>query len=141
MSQLFLLLTLESSHTFEHLVPIYQGSVELRTIDTNELGLASDGETARTTHTCSINHDGVERYFARNVVLLSGEVRELHHNWRTNGEDFVYVWLLLDKLLDTNGYYAFLAVAAVVGHDDYLVTALAYLIFKDNKVLGTSCHH
>ena len=43
--------------------------------------------------------------------------------------------LLLDELFDTNGYYTFLAVAAIVGHDDYLVTALAHLVLKDDEIL------
>ena len=110
-SQLFLLFALESAHTFEHLVPINQGSVELWSIDADELCLASDGESACTTHTCTVNHDGIERYLARDVVLLSCKVRELHHDWRANGEYLIHVWLLFDKLLDTNGYYTFLAVA------------------------------
>ena len=140
-SQLFLLFALESAHTFEHLVPINQSSVELWSIDADELCLASDGESACTAHTCTVNHDGVERYLARDVVLLSCKVRELHHDWRANGEYLIHVWLLFDKLLDTNGYYTFLAVATVVGHDDHLVTTLAYLVFKDDKVFRASGHY
>ena len=68
-------------------------------------------------------------------MLLSGEVRELHHNWRANSEHLVDMRLLLDKLFDTNGHYAFLAVTTVIGHDDNLVRTLAYLIFKNNEVL------
>ena len=58
--QLFLLFALEGTHTLKHLIPVYQCTVEFRTVDADELGLASDGESACTTHTCTIHHNGVE---------------------------------------------------------------------------------
>ena len=67
-------------------------------------------------------------------MLLGGQVRELHHNRRTYGEDFIDMFLL-DKFLDTNSYYTFFAVTAVVGHDNNLVRTFAYLVFQDNQVL------
>ena len=73
-------------------------------------------------------------------MFLSGEVRELHHDWRTNGKYLVHV-LLLKELLHTNGYHTLFAVAAVIGHDNHLVRALAHLVFKDDEILRTSSHH
>ena len=57
--QLLLLSTLEGAHALEHLVPIYERSVKLRTVNTYELSLATDGETTSATHTCTIDHDGI----------------------------------------------------------------------------------
>ena len=133
--QLLLLFALKGAHTLKHLVPVNQSTIKFRTVDTNKLGLASDSESACATHTCSVNHNGVQANFARNVVLLSGEVREFHHDWRSDGEYLIHVWLLLNEFLDTNGYYALLAVATVIGHNDYFVRTFAYLILKDNQVL------
>ncbi len=139
--QLLLLLTLEGSHALEHLIPIHEGAVKLWTVDADELRLAANRQSAGSAHTRTIHHDGVQADFAGDVMLLGSEVRELHHDWRTNGEDLVYVWLLLDKLLDTNGYYAFLTVTAVVGHDDHLVRTLAHLILQDDQILRATSHH
>ena len=73
-------------------------------------------------------------------MFLGSEVRELHHDGRTNGEDLVDMFLL-DKLLDTNSYHTLLAIRAVISHDDDLVRRFTNLIFKDNQVFRTTCHH
>ena len=57
--ELFLFGTLEGSHALEHLVPVDQGTVKLRTVDADELCLATDGQSASTTHARSVDHDGV----------------------------------------------------------------------------------
>ena len=119
---------LEGTHALEHFVPVNKGAIKLRTVDTHKLGLAANGQSASATHASAVNHNGVQADLAGNVVLLGGEVRELHHDGRANGKHFVNV-LLLDKLLNTYGDHTFLAIRAVVGHDDYLVGTLAYLIF------------
>ena len=126
--QLLLLLALEGAHALEHLVPVDQCAVELGTVDADELRLTANRQTAGTTHARTIDHDGVQRHLAGNVMLLGREVRELHHDWRTDGKHLVNV-LLLEELLHADGHHALLAVAAVVGHDDDLVRTLAYLVF------------
>lgn len=73
-SELFLLFALEGAHALEHLVPVNQSSIELRTVDADKLGLASNGQTARATHTRSVHHDCVQADFAGDVMLLGGEV-------------------------------------------------------------------
>ena len=73
-------------------------------------------------------------------MLLGGEVRELHHDGRTNGKYLVDV-LLFDELLDADSNDTLLAVAAIVGHDDDLVAGLTHLVFKDNQILATAGHH
>ena len=60
MRQLFLLLALESTHALEHLVPVYEGTIELRTIDADELRLASNRQSTSTTHTCSVHHNRIQ---------------------------------------------------------------------------------
>ena len=119
-SQFFLLLALECSHALEHLVPVNEGAVELWAIDTNELCLASDCQTASAAHACSVNHNGIERNLARDVMFLSGEVREFHHYWRSNSKHLVDM-LLFDEFLDTNGNDAFFTIRTVISHYDDLV--------------------
>ncbi len=140
-SQFLLLLALEGTHALEHLVPVYECAVELRTIDAHELRLATNRQSASTTHTRSVHHNRVERNFAGDIMLLGGEVRELHHDWRTDGKHLVDMRLLLNELLDTNGHHAFLAVATVIGHDDHLVRTLTHLILQDDQILRTTSHH
>ena len=139
-SQLFLLLTLEGTHALEHLIPVDQCTIELRTIDADELRLAANRESAGTAHTRTIHHDRIQRYFAGDIVLLSREVREFHHDGRADGEHLIDV-LLLEKLLHSDSYHALLAVRAIIGHDDHLVRAFANLVLKDNQILRATSHH
>ena len=137
MLHLNLLLALECAHTLEHLVPINESSVKLRAIDAYKLGLATNGETASSTHTRTINHDGVERHVGGDIVFLCEQAAELHHDGRADGKYFVDV-LLIDEFLDADSYYSFLAIRTVVGHYDEFVTAVSHLIFEDDKIFGTT---
>ena len=47
---------------FQKSVPIYKMAVEFRPINTDELRLPSDGNTARAAHPGGIDHVGIERY-------------------------------------------------------------------------------
>ncbi len=67
---LLALYILEGAHALEHLIPIYLGTIKLRTIDADKLGLAADGKTAGTAHTGTIYHDGIKRYISRKIVFL-----------------------------------------------------------------------
>ena len=49
--------------------------------------------------------------------------------------------LLIDELFDTHGNNTFLAVAAVVGHDDELVAGCTHFILHDDEVLASSGNH
>ena len=118
---LLALYVLEGSHALEHLVPVYLGTVKLRTVDADKLGLSADSQTAGTAHTGTVHHDSIERYISREIVFLGQETAELHHDRRTDGEYLVDM-LLIDELFDTHGNNTFLAVAAVVGHDDEFIT-------------------
>ena len=128
-SQFFLFLALESVHALEHLVPVNQGTIELWTVNADKLCLAANGQSAGTTHACTVDHDGIQRYFTGNAVLLGGQVGELHHDGRANGKHLVHMGLLLDKLLYTNSDNAFLTIRSVVCHDDDFIGRLANLVF------------
>ena len=73
-------------------------------------------------------------------MLLSREVRELHHDGRADGEHLIDV-LLFEELLHSDRHHTLLAVRAIIGHDDHLVRALANLVLKDNQILRATCHH
>ena len=49
--------------------------------------------------------------------------------------------LLLDEFLHAHRHDAFLAVAAVVGHDERLVAARTHFIFHDDEVLAAAGEH
>ncbi len=137
---LFALSSLECAHALEHLVPIDQGSIKLRTIDTYELCFATNGESASTTHTCAVDHDGVERDVGRNVVFLCEQAAELHHDRRANGKHLVDVFLL-DKLFDADSDNTLFASRTIVGHDDNLVGIFANLVFQDYQVFIATCQY
>ena len=81
----------ECAHTFQHLVEIYLMSVELRTVYTYELGLPAYGDAARAAHARSVHHDGIERHIGRNLVFLSEQADELHHDCRPDSETLVHL--------------------------------------------------
>ena len=69
----FLLLFFNSfvgTQTHEHLIEIDLVRIKLRSIHTDELGLASDRDTAGTTHTGTIDHDRVQRGNGRHIIFL-----------------------------------------------------------------------
>ena len=124
---------LESSHSLEHFVPIYQGPVKLGTVDADELRLSTDGQTTGSAHSCSVYHDGVERNIGGNVVFLGELAAKFHHDGWTDGEDSVDR-LAVDELFDTHGHNTFLAIRAVIGHDERFVGTFAHFVFQDNQV-------
>ena len=109
MLHLNLLLALECSHALEHLIPINECTVKFRSVDADKLGLATDSETASSTHTRTVNHDGVERHVGGDIVFLCEQAAEFHHDGRTDGKHLVDM-LLIDELLDTYGNDTFLTV-------------------------------
>ena len=137
MAHLFALHFLERSHALEHLVPFHLVAVELRAVHADELRLSAHGDAAGTTHARAVHHDGVQRYVGRNVVFLGQQAAEFHHDGGADGETFVHL-LALDDALDAFGHEAFIAIRAVVGHDDDLVRRLPHFIFEDNQVLGAA---
>ena len=137
---LFALYSLEGTHALEHLVPIDQGSIKLRTIDTYELCFATNGESASTTHTSAVDHDGIERDVGRNVVFLCEQATELHHDRRANGKHLVNVFLL-DELFDADSDNPLFASRTIVGHDDNLVGIFANLVFQDYQVFVATCQY
>ena len=139
MLHLFAFCIAESAHTLEHLVPIDKRTVKFRSVDTYELGLAANRESASTAHARAINHDSIERYLNRYVILLCHEAAELHHDRRTDCEHLVHMLLLSDELLDTYGHNTLFAIRTIVGHDDEFVRTLANFVFKNNKFFRTTC--
>ena len=134
MLHLFTLCILEGTHALEHLIPVNQCSVKLRTVDADKLSLAANGQSAGTAHTCTIHHDRVEGNVCREIIFLSQETAEFHHDRRTDGEYLIDV-LLIDELFDTDSYNTFLAVTSVIGHDNQFVAGSANFIFHDNQFL------
>ena len=70
MFHLLKLCTLESTHALEHLIPVNKCSVELRTVDADELGLSTNCKTTSTAHTSTVNHDSIETDICRDSVFL-----------------------------------------------------------------------
>ena len=84
-------------------------SIEFWSIDADKLCLAAYGDTACATHTCTIDHDGIERNDGWNLVLLCEEAHELHHDGRADTYYLIDL-LALDHLLDTCCHQTLLAV-------------------------------
>ena len=107
-------------------------SVELRTLNTHEAGLATHAHAASTAHASAIDHDSVERCLGGHLILLGEQRHKLHHDSGTNGDNLVDL-LTLDNLLNTSSNKALVAVAAVIGHDNHIVARGTNLILKDKK--------
>ena len=115
-------------------------SIELGSIDADELGFATYGNTARAAHTGSIDHDGVERSFRRDIVFGSCQGDELHHDCRSDSDTFVN-GLAVDDLFDPYCNYTLLTGRTVIGHDDHFVGPLRQFIAEDEQVFVTSREH
>ena len=115
-------LFLKGAHALKHLIPVDKCSVKLRTINTYKLGLAANGQSACSTHTRSVHHDGVERDVGGYTIFLCEQAAELHHDGWTYSKHFVYLFLL-DEFLDTHGHHTLFAITAVVGHDNGFIAA------------------
>ena len=133
----FLFFGLECTGTAQHLVEVNLVPVEFGTVDTHEASFSANADTAGTTHARSVNHYGVQAHVGGNVVLLSEQAAELHHDGRADGKHLVD-FLALNYLLDADGHDTFLSVGTIVGHDDDLVARLAYFVFQYDKIFGTS---
>ena len=107
-------------------------TVKLRTVNTHELGFASDSDAASTAHSCSVNHYGVERHICRYIVFLCQQAAELHHDCGTDGKALVN-FLSLNNLLDSDSHNTFLTIASVVSHYNDFVGMFAHLVLEDDK--------
>ena len=130
----------EGAHALHHLIPVDEITVELRAVDAYKLCLSADCQSAGTAHTRTVDHDGVERDIVGDTIFMSQQRGEFHHYRRTNGEHLVDM-LALDNLFHADGDHSFLAVGAVVGHDDDLITVFLDVIDHDDKILCTSGEH
>ena len=110
--------------------------IELRSINADELGFATYGNTARAAHSGSIDHDGVERSFRRDIVFGSCQGDELHHDCRSDSDAFVYR-LAVDHFFDTYGHDALFAHRAIVSHDDKFIGPLREFLFQNDEVFVT----
>ena len=137
MFHLFFLTALERAHSLEHLIPVDEITVELRSVNAYETSLSTYGKPASTAHTSAIDHDCVKRDSVRNIKFLCKKRRELHHHWRTDSDDTVY-FLTFYNFFHTDGNDAFLSVGAVIGHYYHLVRVFSDIVLHYDKVLGAS---
>src|ERR1035437_4733347 len=71
--------------TSQQLIEVDLVPVELRSVDTDELGLATDTAPAGAAHTGAVNHDRVKADEGLNAVWLCGLGAELHHDTWADG--------------------------------------------------------
>ena len=132
--------SLKGPHPLQHFVEVYLVAVKLRPVDADELCLSAHGDAAGPAHSRSVDHNGVERYVGRYVVLLGQQTHELHHDSRSDCETFVHVFAL-NHALDPFGHQPFAPVTSVVGHHDDLIGRTAHFFFKNNKFLRATGQH
>ena len=60
---------------------------------------------------------------------------ELHHNERTDCDNEVVVFTVVNELFKRSGYNALFALGAVVGHKNKLVGASLEFVLENNEVL------
>ena len=94
--------------------------IELRPVNTYKSGFTVDSDTAGTTHSCAVNHYGVERADSRNSVFFGQLCHKLHHYRRADRDNLIDL-LALYNLAQTICDETFLTGRAVVSHDYHLV--------------------
>ena len=114
------------------LIEIYLMTIELWAINAGEESLATHTHTARATHTCTIHHQGVERYGSRELILAGCERHELHHNHRADSHALVVVLtLIVNQILNLGSHHTLETSRAVVGCDIEVVGNLLHLLGVD----------
>ena len=136
----FGLFGLVGTQTAQHLVPVHAVSIKLRSIDTDELGLAAHRHTARTAHSRAVHHNGVERCLGGDIILGSGQRYEFHHYRRTDRDTFVD-GLAVDHFLYAHGHHTLFAHRTVVGHHNQFVRPLCQFVLQDNQVFVAGSQH
>ena len=117
--------------------------IEFRTVDTHKALLSADSHTAGTTHTCTVDHDGVEGADGGNFVFFCEKRHEFHHDCRSDCHTFGNV-LAENHFFRTCGDETFAAGRAVVGHDHHFVAVAGYFVLKDDQVFvscGQNAYH
>ena len=115
-------------------------AVEFGAVHADKACLSAHGDAAGAAHARAVYHDGIQRHVSRDTVFLSEQAAEFHHDRRADGETFVHLFTL-DDAFYAFGHQSFAAIAAVIGHDDDLVRALAYFVFQDNQFFASSGQH
>ena len=122
-----------TSKAFHGLVEVDEVAVELGSVDTGELHLVSDSDTAGTAHAGAVNHHGVKRHHGGKVILLGKQRDKLHHWQGSDRYTTVVVFALLNQLFNLVGDKTFLAVAAIVGNDVEVVADGTHLLLEEDK--------
>src|SRR5574344_2606284 len=137
----FCFLRFECLHAHHHVVPVNLVSVEVRSVYAHELCLTTNVHTAATAHSCSVDHDCVQRNNGMYFVRLCCLACELHHDWRSNCDYFSRWSLRLALLFKRNGNKTFCSCSAVVCHDDYFISNLLHLFNEDEQILIASTNN
>ena len=124
-----------ASATAHSLVKVNLKTVKVGAIDAGELGLAANGQTAAAAHAGAIDHDGVHGNNGLHAEGLGGSNDKLHHDQRTDGDDFIVVLAVLDQFLQRSSNNALLAMGAIVGHQEHLVGHSTELVLQDHQIL------
>ena len=116
--------------------------IEVRAVNTGELCLPADNDTAATAHPGAVNHDGVEGDDGFDAVGAGDLCEELHHDVRPDGDDTVKLGaafgdVLFDFGTEGIGGEALAAIGAVIGADDQLIGGGGELFLEDDDV-GTA---
>ena len=105
-----MLVHLLAAHRF---VEINQMAVEVRTVDTGELGFAADRDAAAAAHAGAVDHDRVHADDGLDPELLGQLADKLHHDQRSDRDHQVILVAVLNQLLQLVGDEALVAVRPI----------------------------
>ena len=104
-------------------------SVEFRPVNAREFGFATNGKTATTAHTRTVNHNGVHTYYGFYAVFFGKTAYEFHHYNRSDRDYFIVLFATFNKVFKRVGYKTFSASRAVVAHKNVFVADSLKLVF------------
>ena len=114
-------------------VEVNQMSVEVRSVNTGELNLTAHSYSASAAHTRAVYHNGVKTYDNGQVEFSCRHFAEFHHNYRTDGNNKVILFVLC-KAFELVGNKPLFTVGAVVGGDIEVISNLLHLVLQNNEV-------
>jgi len=107
-------------------------AVEFGPFDTRETGFPAYGNPTSSAHAGSVDHQRVEADSRFEAVFEGGQTDELHHNHRSDGNDFVVFFaLFFHEFTQQARYHTLVTFAAVIGRQIDLSGHFAHGIDQD----------
>ena len=111
-------------------------SVKFRTVYACEFYFVTNDDTTGTAHTGTVYHDRVHGNDSRNIIFLSGQAAEFHHDHRSDSYTFCISFSFGDQIIDYFCYHTTSSVRSVICCNIQVACYSFHLFFQNDQVFG-----